>query len=174
MSRNSKRVTGAAAPPVNNPTAQAPQDTATRTSAIETVPLPSKGQFYPPGHPLSDAETVEIKYMTAKEEDILTDRALLKKGVAVDRMLQNIIVNKDIKVDSLLIGDKNAILVKARTTGYGAEYETKVTCPACYQTGQHVFDLDKLGHNDFISALEEEEVDLEKVIADKQAEKTAR
>ena len=126
----------------------------------EFVELPSKGKFYPPGHPLSDAETVEIKYMTAKEEDILTDRALLKKGVAVDRMLQNIIVNKDIKVDSLLIGDKNAILVKARTTGYGAEYETKVTCPACYETGQHVFDLDKLGHNDFMSALEEEEVEI--------------
>ena len=124
----------------------------------EFVELPSKGKFYPPGHPLHNAETVEIKYMTAKEEDILTDRALLKKGIAVDRMLQNILVDKKINLDTLLVGDKNAILVSARITGYGPEYETRVKCPACYETGDHVFNLEELGHTDFNSALEEEAV----------------
>ena len=61
----------------------------------EFVELPSKGKFYPPGHPLHNEETIEIKYMTAKEEDILTDRSLLKKGIAVDRVLENIIVNNN-------------------------------------------------------------------------------
>ena len=92
----------------------------------EFVELPSKGRFYPPGHPLHNETTVEIKYMTAKEEDILTDRALLKKGIAIDRVLENLIVDQRVKLDDLLIGDKNAILVKARTTGYGSEYETRV------------------------------------------------
>lgn len=125
----------------------------------EFVELPSKGKFYPPGHPLHNVETVEIKYMTAKEEDILTDRALLKKGVAVDRMLENIIVDKNIKLDDLLIGDKNAILVTARMTGYGADYEAKVVCPSCFETVDHQFDLEELGHLDFEQALEEQEVE---------------
>ena len=69
--------------------------------------------------------------MTAKEEDILTDRSLLKKGIAVDRVLKNLIVDKKINLDDLLVGDKNAILVTARTTGYGSDYATRITCPAC-------------------------------------------
>lgn len=125
----------------------------------EFVELPSKGKFYPPGHPLHNAETIEIKYMTAKEEDILTDRALLKKGIAVDRMLENIIVDKRIKLDDLLIGDKNAILVTARITGYGPEYETRVTCPACYETAEHSFNLEEIGHYDFEASFEEEQVE---------------
>ena len=98
--------------------------------------------------------------MTAKEEDILTDRALLKKGIAVDRMLENIIVDKRIKLDDLLIGDKNAILVTARVTGYGPEYEAQVVCPSCYETVNHEFNLEELGHLDFDHSLEEEDVEL--------------
>ena len=126
----------------------------------EFVELPSKGKFYPPGHPLHNETTVEIKYMTAKEEDILTDRALLKKGIAVERVLENLIVDQRVKLDSLLIGDKNAILVKARTTGYGSNYETRVVCPNCIEPCEHSFDLEELGHVDFEDALEQEEVEL--------------
>ena len=63
-------------------------------SPTEFVDLPTKGKFYPEDHPLHNQETIEIRYMTAKDEDILTSKTLLKKGVAVDRMLSNIIVNK--------------------------------------------------------------------------------
>jgi len=126
----------------------------------EFVELPSKGRFYPPGHPLHNETAVEIKYMTAKEEDILTDRALLKKGIAIDRVLENLIVDQRVKLDDLLIGDKNAILVKARTTGYGSEYETRVVCPNCITTCDHSFNLEELTHVDFEDALEQEEVEL--------------
>jgi len=126
----------------------------------EFVELPSKGRFYPPGHPLHNETTVEIKYMTAKEEDILTDRALLKKGIAIDRVLENLIVNKAIKLDDLLVGDKNAILVKARTTGYGSSYDTRVICPNCLTPCEHSFDLEELGHIDFEQSLEDDEVEL--------------
>ena len=113
----------------------------------EFVDLPTKGKFYPPDHPLHNQESVEIRYMTAKDTDLLTSKSLLKKGVAVDRMVQNILVNKEINVDDLYIGDKNAILVAARINGFGSEYETKITCPSCGATANHTFDLDDINHD---------------------------
>jgi len=109
----------------------------------EFVELPSKGKFYPPGHPLHAEESIEIRQMTAKEEDMLTSRTLLKKGVALDRVIENIIVDKRIDPDSLLIGDKNAIVIATRVSGYGSEYETQVTCPACAVAQDYLFDLNK-------------------------------
>ena len=82
----------------------------------EFVELPSRGVFYPETHPLHDTEVVEIKHMTAKEEDILTSEALLKNGLALNRLLQSVIVNKSIDPESLLIGDKNAVLMAVRQT----------------------------------------------------------
>ncbi len=126
----------------------------------EIVELPSKGRFYPEGHILHNTDTVELRYMTAKEEDILTDRTLLRKGLAVDRALSSLLVDKSIKLEDLLVGDKNALLVAARRTGYGNEYTTKVTCPSCAEVTDFTFNLDELGHNDFEEALSDEEVEL--------------
>ena len=88
----------------------------------EMVDLPSKGYFYVEGHPLSKGK-VEVKYMTAKEEDILTSKSLIQQGTVIDVLLQSLIVEKSIKIDEMLIGDKNAIMVAARILGYGKEYE---------------------------------------------------
>lgn len=107
----------------------------------EHVELPSKGLFYPEGHPLCGKDTIEIRYMTAKDEDTLTSRNLLKKGIAIERLLQDIIVDKRIMLGSLLIGDKNAIIMSARMTAYGSEYNTKITCPSCGKNVQYDFDL---------------------------------
>ena len=108
----------------------------------EHVDLPSKGLFYPEGHPLYQKDTLEIRYMTAKDEDTLTSRNLLKKGIAVERLLQDLIVDKRITLDQLLIGDKNALIVAARKTAYGSEYNTKVSCPSCGKNQTYEFDLD--------------------------------
>ena len=88
----------------------------------EMVELPSKGYFYMDGHPLSKGK-VEVKYMTAKEEDILTSQNLIQQGTVIDALLQALIVDKSIKVGDLLIGDKNAIMVAARILGYGKDYQ---------------------------------------------------
>ena len=88
----------------------------------ETVDLPSKGHFYFQGHPLSSGK-VELKYMTAKEEDILTSQNLIQQGTVIDVLLESLIVDKSIKVEDLLVGDKNALMVAARVLGYGADYE---------------------------------------------------
>jgi len=110
----------------------------------EFVDLPTQGKFYPEGHPLHNKDTVEIRYMTAKDEDILTSKTLLKKGIAVDRMLANILVDKNIKVEDLFVGDKNAIIIAARISGYGPEYKTNVTCPSCAATSEYEFDLEAI------------------------------
>ena len=88
----------------------------------EMVDLPSKGYFYTDGHPLSSGK-VEVKYMTAKEEDILTSQNLIQQGLVIDKLLESLIVDKSIKLDDMLIGDKNAIMVAARVLGYGKDYQ---------------------------------------------------
>jgi predicted RNA-binding Zn-ribbon protein involved in translation (DUF1610 family) len=107
----------------------------------EFVELPSKGLGYAADHPLCGKDVIEIRYMTAKEEDILTSATLLKKGIAVDRFMQNIICDSSINIDDLLIGDKNAILIAARASGYGSEYETQIQCPNCGTKAEMTFDL---------------------------------
>ena len=87
----------------------------------EVVDLPSKGLLYPKDSPLSSG-TIEIKYMTAREEDILTSANLIKKGIVVEKLLEALIIDKSIKVDDLLVGDKNAVLIAARILAYGKEY----------------------------------------------------
>jgi len=112
------------------------------STPTEFVDLPSKGLYYPENHPLKGKDSIEIRFMTAKDEDILTSKSLLKKGIAIDRLLQNIIVDKSVNINSLLTGDKNAIIVAARVTGYGASYQTKIACPSCGESSKVEFDLD--------------------------------
>ena len=114
------------------------------STPTEFVELPSQGEFYPEGHPLHGEDTIEIRYMTAKDEDILSSKALLKKGIAIDRLLERIIIDKRVKPAELLIGDKNALIVAARISGYGSMYDTKVTCPTCSQPQDYSFTLENL------------------------------
>ena len=103
----------------------------------EMVDLPSKGYFYPDGHPLTSGK-VEIKYMTAREEDILTSQNLIQQGTVIDKLLESLIVDKSIDINDMLIGDKNAIMVSARILGYGKEYEFT------YDDEEHTTDLSVL------------------------------
>lgn len=147
MSRNRERVGGTkqtnADPPVPQLTEGASESPFSFVVPTEFVDLPSGGRFYPEGHPLHQESTIEIKQMTAKEEDILTSRSLIKKGIALDRVLKNLIINKQIDPDSLFIGDKNAIVVATRVSGYGNEYTTNVACPACSTAQDFTFDLNE-------------------------------
>jgi hypothetical protein len=87
----------------------------------EMVELPSQGAFYPEGHPLRKG-TVEMKYMTAKEEDILTNQNYINKGIVIDKLLQALIQD-EFDFNDLLIGDKNGLMVAARVLSYGKDYE---------------------------------------------------
>ena len=115
-------------------------------SPTEMVDLPSQGYFYFDGHPLSSGK-IEIKYMTAKEEDILTSANLIKQGLVIDKLLESLLVDKSIKLDDLLVGDKNAIMVAARILGYGKDYS---------------FSLDGEEHTADLSTLEPYDIDFSK------------
>ena len=91
----------------------------------EVIDLPSKGLIYPESSPLSSG-TIELKYMSAKEEDILTNQNFIEKGIVIDKLLQSMIVTK-CDYNDLIVGDKNAILVAARILGFGAEYPVEIT-----------------------------------------------
>ena len=81
--------------------------------------------------------------MTAKEEDILSSRSLLKKGLAIERLIESVICDRNISAKELLVGDRNSILIAARRSAYGNIYSTKVTCPSCNSVGEHDFDLNE-------------------------------
>jgi hypothetical protein len=102
----------------------------------EVVELPSKGLLYPEDSELAKG-TVEIKYMTAKEEDILTNQSYISNGTVLDKLLKSVIVSK-INFDDLLIGDKNAIMIAARILGYGSEYTFN------YLGESHIVDLSQM------------------------------
>jgi len=117
----------------------------------EIIDLPSQGRLYPEGHPLTSGK-VEMKYMTAKEEDILTSQNLIQKGVVIDMLLRSLIVSNGegavVNYDDLVIGDKNAIMVAARVLGYGAEYPVEVSCPKCQKKIKETVDLAALDNKD--------------------------
>lgn len=118
----------------------------------EVITLPSEGKCYPDGHPLSSG-TLRIKYMTAKEEEILASQNLIKKGIVLDTLFESIIVDKSINVNDILIGDKNAILLATRLLAYGPKYEVEI--------------YNSLNEKDIIevdlSKVQTKEIDLEKL-----------
>ena len=105
----------------------------------EMVSLPSKGLLYPEGSPLRNG-TVEVKYMTAKEEDILTNQTYIKSGVVIDKLLEALVVSP-ISFKDILIGDKNAIMVAARVYGYGPHYVFNYTNPGTNEDEEVMVDL---------------------------------
>ena len=105
----------------------------------EMVGLPSKGLLYPEGSPLRKG-TIEVKYMTAKEEDILTNQSYIKTGVVIDKLLESLVVSP-IDFNDILIGDKNAILVAARVYGYGPHYVFNYTNPTTNEDEEVMVDL---------------------------------
>ena len=106
----------------------------------EMIDLPSEGKLYPKEHPCSNGK-IEIKYMTAKEEDILTSQNLIKKGVVIDRLMDSLILTPGVKSDDLILGDKNAVMVASRVLAYGPEYVCDIVNPNNGEIMSHQFNL---------------------------------
>ncbi|KKL56696.1 hypothetical protein LCGC14_2242810 [marine sediment metagenome] len=118
-----------------------------RKFPTEVIDLPSKGWFYDPDSPLASGQ-VELKYMTAREEDILTSLNLIQKGVVLDRLLKAVVVTPKVNVDDLLVGDKNGILLASRILAYGKDYPSSVACRKCSVVNAVVVDLTALDEKD--------------------------
>ena len=112
----------------------------------ETVDLPSKGLIYPKEHILHNGK-IEIKYMTAKEEDILTNQAYINNGTVIDKLIDSVIVSKGVNHKDLIVGDKNAVMIATRILGYGADYTVTVGGE------QHQIDLGKIENKEFDTTL---------------------
>jgi hypothetical protein len=109
----------------------------------EIIDLPSKGKVYSPENPLSKG-TVEIKYMTAREEDILASQNLIRKGVVLDKLFESVVVEENIDINDICIGDKNAILLATRILGYGKDYQVEITDPFSGEQQKTNIDLAKI------------------------------
>ena len=118
----------------------------------EIIDLPSKGLVYPEGHPLRDGR-VEMKYMTAKEEDILSSQSLIKKGIVLDRLFQSLIIGNGegapFDYDDLVVGDKNAVMVASRVLGYGKDYDVEINIPQLDEPHRVTVDLTQLNDKEF-------------------------
>ena len=142
MSRNKNRLQM----PVQQPAAPPKPDNPVGYSIpTELVTLPSEGKLYPSDHPLHNKSTVEIRFMTAKDEDVLTSPSYLSNGVAIDKFLENVILDKSIDQESLLVADRNAILIAARITGYGNFFQSNFVCSSCGASNDVQVDLQDFG-----------------------------
>lgn len=119
-----------------------------QTYPSEVVELPSNGHFYDSSSPLSNG-TITLKVMTAKEEDILTNQNYIKKGIVLDKLIESLIIDKDVKLDDLLLGDKNAVFVATRRFAYGDNYgPIQIKCPSCRENNECTFNLGELKYKD--------------------------
>jgi hypothetical protein len=112
---------------------------------VDAVPLPSKGKVYEPSHPLYNKNEVEYRAMTAREEDLLMSPALIKKGTVIAELIKACLIDKSINVSSLLSGDRNALMIAIRSSGYGKMYEPSYDCPSCGVKNEMHIDLSELG-----------------------------
>lgn len=153
MSRNSRKLNK---PQTTNHNQPAPVQSAPKVDnsnpfglsfvvPTEDVALPSEGNFYPASSPLCGVTTVEIKHMTAKEEDLLTSLGPDTGDNVFNTLINSLVTNKTLRAEDMLEEDKMALLLSARRTGYGKDYKSILPCEACGTESEHLFDLTKSG-----------------------------
>jgi len=98
---------------------------------VESVPLPSRGVIYSPDSTIYNRETIPIKAMTARDEDILSSQAYIKEGTVISELIKSCVTDKSFNIDDLILGDRNALMISVRITGYGADYNVISTCKNC-------------------------------------------
>jgi len=107
---------------------------------VELVPIPSKGLIYNPESSLYKKESLKIKAMTAREEDILSSAALIKEGTVLDHLIDSCVM-EDLDMKDMIMGDRNALMLAIRITGYGPDYPVRSTCDKCGTQNKFNVDL---------------------------------
>lgn len=132
------------------------QETREFNFPTEVITLPSRGLIYPEDNPLSSGK-VELKYMTAREEDILTTDSYIKQGTVIDKLLESVIVSNGeglpVKYVDLVTGDKNAIMIAVRILAYGHEYQVEVNDPFSDEKQKETIDLNQFESKEFDESL---------------------
>lgn len=136
--------------PITRPSVSSPSVPQSREQKFptEVINLPSKGWFYSDASPLSSG-TLELKMMTAKEEDILTSKNLIQKNIVLDKLLESVIIDKRINPEEMLVCDRNAAFYAIRRLAYGDNYDATITCGRCGKENSISIDLGKLDNRPF-------------------------
>jgi hypothetical protein len=119
------------------------EQTKRNTIPTEIISLPSAGKIYPESHPLRSGQ-LEMRYMTAYDEDILTNLSYIREGIVLDKLIESLIITPGIDADTIAQADKDALIIQARILSYGPEYPVQVTDPATSKTYERTADLTKL------------------------------
>jgi len=143
MSENTIAITR---PSISNPVP--PAQKVESRFPTEVINLPSQGWFYSEDNPLSSGQ-LELKMMTAKEEDILTSPNLIQKNIVLDKLLESVVINKAINLDEMLVCDRNAAFFAIRRLAYGDQYDATLTCPRCGKENSITIDLSKMDSRPF-------------------------
>ena len=112
------------------------------------ITLPSNGNVYAETSILRTGK-VEMRHMTAYDEDILSNSSYIKEGVIFDKLLEALIITANVNINELTSGDKEWLIISARILGYGVEYEVVVTNPETKEPTTGTMDLSKLNHKLF-------------------------
>lgn len=121
-----------------------PGDSLEWTPPVATVPLPSRGKVYPLESPLFDVQSLEVRAMTAADENIMASPALIRRGRMLSSLIKACVTNRSVNPDDMLVGDKNALMVAIRNSSYGPRYRAGVACPECEREHEVDFDLSRL------------------------------
>jgi hypothetical protein len=106
---------------------------------FDVIPLPSKGLLYPGQQP-----TVKVSYLVASDENVLTSPNLIKSGKVIDVLIERKVRDLPISYGDLLIGDRNAIMIWLRATGYGEMYNVKLMDPVTAEEFETEINLNEL------------------------------
>ena len=119
------------------------EQTKRNTIPTEVISLPSAGKIYPESHPLRSGQ-LEMRYMTAYDEDVLTNLSYIREGIVLDKLIESLIITPGIDADTIAQADKDALIIQARILSYGPEYPVQVTDPETGKTYERTADLTKL------------------------------
>jgi len=119
---------------------------------FDVIPLPSKGLLYPGQNGM-----VKVEYLTAMDENILTSQNLIKSGKVLEYLLERKIKESPVPMEDLLVGDRNAIMIWLRATGYGEMYPVKLTDPGSGVEFDYEINLSELKNKELPDGVEPDE-----------------
>ena len=113
-------------------------------AAFDVIPLPSKGEGYK-----DKIAKMSVAYLTAYDENMIVSPNLYRDNLIIDYILQEKVLSKEIDPLDLLEGDREAIILFLRASGYGNEYPITATDEKTGKEFETIVDLSKLKYKDF-------------------------
>lgn len=110
----------------------------------DIITLPSKGECYP--HKIGK---IPVSYLTASDENIIASPNLYRDGKVLDVILSRKILDKRINPMELTKGDRDAIVLWLRASGYGPEFPITAKSPKTNKDIDFSVDLSKLNYRPF-------------------------